>query len=342
MRLNAPDFVHFIPSSSLSEFNKIGIKTTADLLFGHSALEIISRLPPGTISLKDLQTYMKEIAESTSAKGASALEISKGPAYSYAPSYLSSHCSNLDTIVGGRGFDTSRVFEISGDHKSGKTILALNIGLHVLLDDPESEVVWIDTNGDFSPDLSVRVVESERFPSTTNLDARFEALERLQIATAVDIESIYQVLQVVTNRLRLPSSEHPRTRCIVIDTITSVLGPFLSPNSSQGHAIMTTFMRQLQSIARTHLIAVFVINNATGIPRNQSNNVSMFPANVKRPSLGASFPFLTDATLWLSRPQTEIVDNVPIHSTVVEVLRSRVSSSNLWCKLKVIEEVVTN
>ncbi|KAG7086551.1 hypothetical protein E1B28_002500 [Marasmius oreades] len=328
MRLDNQKLSQLSPASVLAELDKIGITTTTDIFFGPSALEIISRLPPGTVSLRELQNYIKNVAESTSAKGVSALDISKEPRSLYAPSqpyYLSSHCPSLDAILGGSGFDASRVFEVSGDHKSGKSTLALNTALHVLLDDSKSEVVWIDTSGDFSPDLSVRVVESERFLCTASLDTRIEALERLQIATAVEIESFYQVLQVITNRLRSIPSEHPRTRCIVIDTITSVFGPYLSPNSSQGHAVMTTFMRHLQSIARTYLVAVLVINNATVMPQNQTNTLSILPNNVKKPSLGASFPFLTDATLWLSPSATEVVDNILVHSSVVEILRSRVS-----------------
>jgi len=45
-----------------------------------------------------------------------------------------------------------------------------------------------------------------------------------------------------------------------------------------------------------------VLNNATScLPRNPA---SAFAYTARKPALGPSFAFLTDATLWLARPQT--------------------------------------
>lgn len=45
---------------------------------------------------------------------------------------------------------------------------------------------------------------------------------------------------------------------MIIDVITPLLGPLLGPASAQGHAIMTDFMRQLQSLAQSTNITILV------------------------------------------------------------------------------------
>lgn len=46
--------------------------------------------------------------------------------------------------------------------------------------------------------------------------------------------------------------------CIVIDTITTLLGPLLSAVSAQGHAMMIGFMRQLRLFSQSHSCSVLV------------------------------------------------------------------------------------
>lgn len=61
-------------------------------------------------------------------------------------------------------------------------------------------------------------------------------LERLQVSLAFDIEAVHEVLETLrqTQSARSSYSELPTTRCIVIDSITPLLGPMLSATSSQG------------------------------------------------------------------------------------------------------------
>lgn len=148
----------------------------------------------------------------------------------------------------------------------------------------------------------------------------------------------------------------PNTRlsCIVVDSITPLIGPLLSPVSAQGHAIMTDFMYQLRTLARNNSMAVFVgglfmsssclielfrlyikvINNTTFCKPNNPN--SAFESTVRKPSLGPSFPFMTDATLWLSKYEHHIEgggndDDSGYTAHIAEVFRSKntVSSERL-------------
>lgn len=71
---------------------------------------------------------------------------------------------------------------------------------------------------------------------TTILQLSPNILERLQVSLAFDIESVHEVLETLRQTLssRSSYSELPTTRCIVIDSITPLLGPMLSATSSQG------------------------------------------------------------------------------------------------------------
>jgi len=102
-------------------------------------------------------------------------------------------------------------------------------------------------------------------------------LERLQVSLSFDIEAVHDVLEALHIsllvcfhlflRLFVPElcyvSQSSRTvgpivRWIVIDSITPLLLPSLSAVSSQGHAIMTTFMRRLRELARAFGITIMV------------------------------------------------------------------------------------
>lgn len=131
----------------------------------------------------------------------------------------------------------------------------------------------------------------------------------------------------------LPS---PRVRLVIIDSVTSLLAPSLSAVSSHGHAIMTTFMQHLRSMARSYYLAFLVsistshvasfnsleiVNNTSGSPPNP---LSAFALAIRKPALGPSFMFLTDCTIWLARHEDTATDadaGSPIH--VAEIIRSR-------------------
>jgi RAD51-like protein 3 len=105
---------------------------------------------------------------------------------------------------------------------------------------------------------------------------------------------------------------------------------------------MTTFMRRLRALAQTFSLAILVsnallivscppfllsprlkvINNATNATPN--NPQSLFSTTTKKPALGPSFAFQSDATLWLARaPELDLEDGTVVN--VAEVLRSRIT-----------------
>ncbi|KAI9000477.1 P-loop containing nucleoside triphosphate hydrolase protein [Trametes punicea] len=302
---------------------EIGIKTDADLLLSGDHTTIFSRLPPELgISLLDFRRAVEEVAELASAvamHGDKLLEMENRQHEDIFADDMLVGIPEVDALLG--GFRPPRIVEVSGDKGSGKTALALQLALRHLSRIDDSSVLWVDSSGDFSPErVSAMLAQISGEYSES-------ALERLQVSFASDIEAVHEVLETLRQSFAARSSTSytasVTTRCIVIDAITSLLGAMLSATSSQGHASMTTFMRQLRAFADSFSLAIIVINASTKIlPRNPD---AVFET-CRKPALGPSFTFMTDATLWLSRRPTEeseAVEESTMH--VAEVLRSRIS-----------------
>ncbi|KAI0351774.1 P-loop containing nucleoside triphosphate hydrolase protein [Trametes cingulata] len=303
-----------------------GIRTDTDLLLNNDSAEIFRRLPPELgISLLDFRRAIAKVAELASAtlvNGDKLLEQENKRQEDIFGDDMLLGVPEVDALLG--GFSPPRVVEVSGDKGSGKTL-----ALRHLSRADDSSVLWIDSSGEFSPERVSHMMEQlgdEVSPAI---------LERLQVSLAFDIEVVHELLESLRQTMssREASNQSPHTRLVVIDSITPLLGPMLSATSSQGHAVMTTFMRQLRAFADSFSLTVIVINTATKIlPRNSE---AVFET-ARKPALGPSFTFMADATLWLShRPEAESEEDQETTVHVAEVLRSRISRSKTWARFKV-------
>lgn len=101
--------------------NSCGIRTDTDILFFDSGLDIIKRLPLGTVTFSDLEKFTQLVAERASAPGRRGDQILAETSGRNEKHFRAS-CGvlELDDLVG--GFGGSRVIEISGDKGSGKTV----------------------------------------------------------------------------------------------------------------------------------------------------------------------------------------------------------------------------
>ncbi|KAI9061202.1 P-loop containing nucleoside triphosphate hydrolase protein [Trametes sanguinea] len=318
----------------------IGVRTEVDLLLADDSTAIFTRLPPELgISLLEFRRAVEKVVELAAAVptyGDKLLEAENARHDEILRDEMLVGVPAVDALLG--GFSPPRVVEISGDKGSGKTTLAMQVALRHLATVGDSSVLWIDSSGEFAPERVSLMLDQMNGEYTAS------ALERLQVSLAFDIEAVHEVLeslrQSMTSRNASSYSELPVTRCIVIDSITPLLGPMLSATSSQGHAIMTTFMRQLRAFADSFSLTIIVINNSTKmLPRNPD---AIFET-ARKPALGPSFTFMTDATLWLSRrPEDESADEKGSTMHVAEVLRSRISRSKTWAPFKIKNGIMTS
>ncbi|KAF4598443.1 hypothetical protein EYR38_006845 [Pleurotus pulmonarius] len=265
-----------LPAPLLTALEQKGYRTSADLLFGASAEDIFRQLPSNTIGFNEFQGCLARVLEASSAEGSDAGSLLRDEATTMAKCCLDTGVDDLDELLAGLG---GTVIEISGDIGSGKSMLATHIALRHLTSDPDAQLLWVDTTGNFLVDQVAELLTRHSGQGVAT------ALERLHLSLAFDLDSAYQVL---------PSVHHPS--CIVIDSITPLLGPTLSAVSAQGHALMVGFMRHLRAIAQSSNASVLVINNSTSNGNNQHNPNAVLPTT-RKPALGPSFPFLTDATL---------------------------------------------
>jgi len=295
MRLS--NLVPSLPAPLVASLEANGIRTEVDLLFSASTFDIFRRLPAGTVTLQELINYTSVAAELCAAPGVSAYEVfSQEEAARSNEVELQSGNSELDALLQGLG--GRKVIELSGDKGSGKSVLALNLLLHHLKSCSGSNAIWIDTTGEFSPERTSDILDTKQIPTSV--------LQRFQVSLAFDIGAVQTLLE------DLHQLNDPHLRFLVLDCITPLLGPLLSAVSAQGHAIMTDFMRQLQTFAQNLGATVIVINNTASTGIGSSD---------RKPALGPSFILMTDTTLWLQRNQNVEDDDSLVHS--ISVLKSR-------------------
>ncbi|KAG2157975.1 P-loop containing nucleoside triphosphate hydrolase protein [Suillus bovinus] len=317
--------IPLIPAELVTALDQsCGIRTDTDLLFFGSSLDIIKKLPLGTVTLSDLEKFTESIAEQASVPGHRGDEILAATGrISEKHPRVSCGVKELDELVG--GFGDSRVFEISGAKGSGKTALALQIVIQRLLSDADSYALWIDSSGDFSAEKTTQLMRY--------FDVSDKVLERLQVSVGFNIEGVNDVLEALRISLSNSKSVEPTVQWIVLDSITPLLLPSLSAVSSQGHAMMITFMRRLRELSRTFGISIMVINGTSAaVPFNQS---SAFASTIRKPALGPSFTFMTDCTIWLSKTKDIPDPEGPFSVHVAEVFRSRATRSKTWCTFQI-------
>ncbi|TFK49990.1 P-loop containing nucleoside triphosphate hydrolase protein [Heliocybe sulcata] len=326
--MDPKDLAPPLPVALVDALRQCSIHTDMDFLFSGTVDDLLRRLSSYPILRDELEFYLAQVARLASAPACTGTErYTQAHRSRVSAPYFRTGIQDLDELID--CFGGSRVIEISGVQGSGKTALARHLTLQHLSKVPDSVALWLDTTGDFEVEKGAKwLVKAEGQAAVT-------ALERLQVSMPLkDVEEAEALLNALRSSLSNPPGDGLITRCIVIDTVTKLLASRLSAASSQGHAFMTTFMRELRSLARTYSVAVYVINDTSSA--QPCNPASAFTSNTRKPALGPSFAFLTDACLWLAKCDTYGINNDDgTTSHVAEVLRSRATQSGRWCTFKI-------
>ncbi|KAI0084136.1 P-loop containing nucleoside triphosphate hydrolase protein [Irpex rosettiformis] len=288
MRLKA--IVPALPADLISALDDCGVRTDADLLFNSgTAMQLYEKLPEGVVTLAQLERYIRRVTEFASAPmftGEDLVAQETKQRATFIP--ISTGVPQLDEII--NGTDGPKVLEISGDHGTGKTLFALQVVMRHLASHAGHAALWIDTTGDFS------ATSLQSFTAVyDHLPATHSAAERLQLLLAFDVNAVQEALDILKS-----SQASKNTCCLVIDSITPIFRPLLSAVSSQGHAMMTSFMQQLRWVAETYSMTVMILNASSSALPQDSHSASIV---LRKPALGPSFAYMTDATLWLTKDQ---------------------------------------
>jgi len=119
----------------VAHLNSIGIRTEIDLLFSATPWEILRRLPAGSTSLEDLDTFITLVTELCAAQGTSALKLLDLEADARVKDKeLCSGDEQVDRLL--RGLGGRKVIHISGERGSGKSVgtprRRKRVGAHVI------------------------------------------------------------------------------------------------------------------------------------------------------------------------------------------------------------------
>ncbi|SCZ92582.1 BZ3500_MvSof-1268-A1-R1_Chr5-2g08000 [Microbotryum saponariae] len=278
---------------------------------------------------------------------------------------ISSTIPDLDELLQG-GWKRSELIEIAGPRASGRHLLLLHAMLHDLAVNPTHRALYVHS-GTLDVQRCLRVLMSiieglrsrgasfTREEDGAQVDTQEFAVDILRrLSVAQPTLSPQQALEHVETELgRTDIDESLALSCIVIDPIDALLGgKILSDKSAKGYAMMATFMGRLKEIASSakDRPVVFFINSGSA-PSSYTNSasgvsrVSIFPTippppsapppPALRPSLGTTFTYLTDMTLWFTRADhiwTSIGSSTtPIKTRfVIELVRSRRGESGGW------------
>ncbi|XP_006459252.1 hypothetical protein AGABI2DRAFT_66758 [Agaricus bisporus var. bisporus H97] len=288
MRLGA---IPELPNAIAKSLEEHGIKTDA-IFLSMAPLDILRKLPLGSISLGEINRCKEIVARVSAAPGQSASSLLKSVPQK--PSSMNVELPlSLEPVQSYFSPHTDKVVELSGDRNSRKSEFFLNIVLRYLTTNARSIVHWVDTTGDFSTTKASNILKQ------FGLDKENNCLERIHVSLALEVEQLYDILDGLATSLevRCPNGISA-TGYLVVDNVTALYGPLLSVASSQGHALMVDLMRRLRIISQTHLITVIVCLSANYIYETVTTSLVH-----RKPALGPSFTFLTDATLWMSDPR---------------------------------------
>ncbi|CAE6461832.1 unnamed protein product [Rhizoctonia solani] len=309
---------HILPT-----LESAGIRTTHDVLFTPLP-DLLSRLSNvQDILTTDIIQLQDEIALACAvpgSRGDELLEKEESVIEKMKPHMFAAlGVDSVDTVLGETLYGPY-VVEISGTAGSGKSTIAMQVILQRLAHDMDASALWIDCSGDFSGERARKMCQTFGLDEATTTSV----LSRLQVILSFEIDEFQTALDNVEASL----SETPEAslRYITIDPVTPLLAGQITGSSSQGHATMTSVMRQLARIAEDHKLTVLVLNKTANSPTR--NSLSVFPKTTAKPALGPTFTFLSHATIWLSTSRKQ---NREGQTHILEVFRSRVGPAHQWC-----------
>ncbi|KAG8829409.1 thioredoxin-disulfide reductase [Serendipita sp. 399] len=332
----------------LNELSSLQVTLAEDLILRGASEELYELFSPGLITKRDWTRLYDEIATfvmSVGINGRSRLQEEEEQMQSSGLEGGNARISTrIDQVDRNIVFPNWGIVEIAGPSGSGKTALMLHLALKHLMEHRQASAVWIDTLGSFSPEHAKGVKDEllQRLRTSSQIEED-DPLAKLEIIPCAELASAYDILERITAYGDVDSSSTACAHIVAIDPITPLIGPSLSATSSKGHALMVTFMRHLSAVAETHNVLFLVANTATRVrhvpsytPNEQifsstttpvSRSTDANPGYVSKPSLGPSFTYLTDMSLFIM-PEVDTYGGKSVVETrkvELKVLKSRQS-----------------
>lgn len=170
---------------------------------------------------------------------------------------ISTSSKNFDAMMDG-GFETGSITECFGEFGCGKTQIAHTLAVNVLKGDPESTVVFIDTENTFRPE------RLQQLAVGMGLDPQ-DALARIMVARAYN--SDHQML-LAEKAESIITEQKKNVRLVIVDSLTSHFrAEFIGRGTlAERQQKLNRHMHTLSRLAASHNLCVYVTNQVMSKP----------------------------------------------------------------------------
>jgi DNA repair protein RadA len=170
---------------------------------------------------------------------------------------ISTGSAAFDLLMEG-GFETGAITECFGEFGSGKTQVGHILAVEMIKSDPESSVVYVDTENTFRPERIVQLANG------IGLDPD-EALSKIIVARAYNTD--HQML--LTEKVEgLITDEGKKVKLLVIDSLTAHFrAEFVGRGTlAERQQKLNRHMHTLGKLASSHNMCVYVTNQVMSKP----------------------------------------------------------------------------
>lgn len=172
-------------------------------------------------------------------------------------SKISTTSQNFDTLMGG-GFETGAITECFGEFGCGKTQIGHMLSVSVLKENPDSCVVYIDTENTFRPERIQELAEGAGINPE-------DALSRIMVARAYNSDHQMLLAEKVDSLIK---EQGKNVRLLVVDSLTSHFrAEFIGRGTlAERQQKLNRHMHALSKVAITNNICVYVTNQVMAKP----------------------------------------------------------------------------
>ncbi|KAG0207600.1 hypothetical protein BGX28_001191 [Mortierella sp. GBA30] len=300
----------------LSEIIAVGIKTDASLVLDPNAIvaKTSGRISKTVIdSLLDRIILPMMLGSISSPKRASDMFLESASVR--CQNYMSTGWERIDQLLSNQGWVCGEVSEICGTAGVGKTQMCLNAVVTMLVNDPASQAIWIDTlDGEFSAQRASEIIqvqlarqakgpESAHSSEELSVEGRIMAIiSRIQVYACHDAYELLTAIESVRRSLEeVDTASALTTRLVVIDSLSTVLTELLRGTDGAGHATMMHTSRELRELASDFNLAVLVTTLSVQLSHPEEQAPSILMTSTAKPGLGTSWRYGSDLQLYLTR-----------------------------------------
>ncbi len=169
---------------------------------------------------------------------------------------ISTGSSALDGLLGG-GFETRAITECFGAYGSGKSQIAHSLTVNCLRQNPDSYVVFIDTESTFRPERIVDIAKAQGLEPE-------KILQHIKIARAFNSDHQMLLAEKVEDLI----SEGLKVKLVVVDSLTAHFrAEFIGRGTlADRQQKINKHMHTLMRLAELHNLSVYVTNQVMAKP----------------------------------------------------------------------------